>query len=505
MVNSLILQKINILLLVNYVPSFQLFIISMKISKSEIQEMAKACVGRLITEISTVDAYERFYKGKVNDTVWNTLMSGVTNMTPFHKAVLDIIVGTRGEYATFTLASHAAEAWNKSIKGQQFLTNIAKEGYKVFDDGMALDKFLVRFADKKYYSEAEYIDNGLVKLYEDDIWLLTCTTSYAASKKHYGDTHWCTASDIFGRYNGFNMFKSYVAEDGSEAILVQFVNKSDRTLTCQAEYGNGGFDTICDYYDKSMDTYDLQRRLMNTGEDVEKIKEMFTAIEENFTNLYRQTRRTVSEEEDYWNFKTEARIKKILPKAKELINSKEVVEHVLEMMKRSDYGNRACRDDSFGVRRVLSLNSVFVFIVTIRTGLEDEETSFFGDANQQILDTLRRGGQKYSRMMRKYYIIEKGSHRLIKTFDAYLGYGRGYGDLFALEDRDNGELKMIIDGRTGNPVLKLDDDHPWDIAWESGEYIGVGYYDDRRYTSMTTVYRVNIETGTVTEWDGKIS
>lgn len=484
-------------MLVNYVPSFQLFIISMKISESEIQEMAKACVGRLITEISTVDAYERFYKGKVSDSVWNTLMSGVTNMTPFHKAVLDIIVKNGGEYSAFTLATHAAEAWNKSIKGQQFLTNIAKDGYKVFDDGTALDEFLIRFINKKYYSEAEYIDNGLVKLYEDEQWLITCTTSYSASKKHYGDTHWCTASDIFGRYNGFDMFKSYVLDD-SDAILIQFANKSDRTLTFQAEYrGKEGFGTICDYYDKTMDGYDVQRRLLNTGESVEEVREIYDTMDENFDSLYRQTRRTVSEEEDYWKFKIEARIKKLLPKAKELINSQSVVEHILEMLKKHDYNS--CRDDSFGVRRVLLLNTVFVFNVVIRTGLEDDESSFFGD-NQQILDTLRRGGPKYSRMLRKYYIIEKGSHRLIKTLDAYLGFGHGYGDLFSLEDRDYGNVKMIIDGRTGNPVLKLDDGHQWDVAWEDGVYIGIGYYDSR-YTSLTTAYRINTETGAVEKLD----
>jgi hypothetical protein len=163
-----------------------------------------------------------------------------------------------------------------------------------------LKQTLVKAMSLPYHTEAKFCENGLVKIYEDDTILVTCTTSYSASKKYYGDTHWCTASDIAGRYDGFQKFVEYTTDEN--ACLVQFVPKADRTKAIQAQfYDDGWSESICDFYDKTKEVEDIVALFDNekTGHDVIKYKIPYS-------DLCRETEKAVDNESDYWNSKSKS-------------------------------------------------------------------------------------------------------------------------------------------------------------------------------------------------------
>ena len=110
---------------------------------------------------------------------------------------------------------------------------------------------------------------GLVELYEDDRYKVTCTTTYEANRHFFGNTSWCTASDRFGRYDGWIYFLEYVFDLTSgdvedeyenlltdytvEAILVQVLDKTNNEtyqiqLMADCEAGQ-----ICDSKDTPTD------------------------------------------------------------------------------------------------------------------------------------------------------------------------------------------------------------------------------------------------------------
>lgn len=362
----------------------------MKIYERDIMTMVSESIRRILSEaISAEDAYERFYKGKIGENIWNALMDGVQVMTPFHKAVIDVLIKSSIDpKGNENIAMLANRAWSRSVKGQQFLTNIAKEGYgDVFEDSVSLLFFLKSFCKKTLYSEAEYIGNGLVKLYDGEKWMVTCTTSYSASKKYYGDTHWCTASDIFGQYNGFEMFQDYTtsAEDG---ILVQFVNKEDREKSYQASFTEMQISLICDFNDKQINADDFNEAIHPEKEEI------FKAISDNYSDLVEETEKMVDEERDYWEFKLKNFLKKNSGTGVRALFSRDAIDEAVSIINNNswDYLGEVRDYSSFRIDYIKYHYNAKIFVVKYQPtyNIPADENPFFDKKTCSILDVMCR-------------------------------------------------------------------------------------------------------------------
>ena len=340
-------------------------------------------------------------------------MDGVPAMTPFHRAVLNTIMSPK-EGLVFgndvSCAKLANEAWRRSVKGQQFLTNIANGGYTVFHDVGTLSDFFEKFNRKSYDSEMEYIDNGLVKLYDGEKWLVTCTTSYAASKKYYGDSHWCTASDIFGQYNGFNMFVKYTIKN--DCFLLQFVNKADRTKSYQAavrQTMNWAFSesfislrNIYDFDDNRSDEISLSIAL---GDEKEAI---FAAIDGTNGKLLEATRKMVREEEDYWRFKLHSFLEKNHEKGAQAMLSDDVAKLVIKEFK--DEESVTTSISSFAVSKGRVGNSDIY--VVFYSPPDNPDNQYFNNNITNILNVMK-GSTDYWKDTQVTYIAKKGTDNLV--------------------------------------------------------------------------------------------
>lgn len=279
-------------------------IVNEQVLKCILAEIAK---GEL-NEISSADAYTRFYEGKVPIDVYNNIMNGTNKMTPFHKLALDLAAKAvkksneenLGEETRILRASKfIGDAWaGASQDARQLMLLYLDE--KRFDD-YTLYNFttkILQIASKKNFTENGYSQAGYKVLYENDRAIITCTTSYAASKKYYGDSKWCTASDVFGRYNGFLMFGNYT----DNACLIQFVSKVDRAVTYQAAVN---YDleptTICTFEDYQVNESSLNQWIkayIGSESNYDSVIKQF-----DIDSLISETEENYEDEKDYWMFK----------------------------------------------------------------------------------------------------------------------------------------------------------------------------------------------------------
>ena len=271
----------------------------------------------LINEISTTDAYARFYKDNIPQDVYEALMKGTDKMTPFHKLCLDSIVNYNwGEAEHNYILPHArliGDKWAEANQDARQLllrylesSDIARKGRSFESIAAITEKIL----GKEGHTESSYRDRGYHVLYENEMVLITCTTSYSASKKYYGDSHWCTASDVFGDYNGYKMFGDYTVDDDSEydGILIQLVDKMDRGKSIQICIGAGDKRLLaaCDFKDNSVSDVDVNDFLSERGVEFSDLIGSIDSI-----SLYKETKKLWHEEYHYWQEKTFARVKKI--------------------------------------------------------------------------------------------------------------------------------------------------------------------------------------------------
>lgn len=256
----------------------------------------------LLTEISSNDAYNRFYKNFCSPEEWESFMRGAPTMTPLHKYALDVMktdcYGWDKE-----IADAVSSIWNsKDNEGRKYLIDIinmwnsGRNGYSKY----AFIRFLNNTKQMKRHTEAKFADNGLVVLYESDTALVTCTTSYSASKKYYGDSRWCTASDIGDNYNGFDMFCQYSESEG--CALIQCINKANRSKSLQAQVDwDGNIESACDFNDKSLTDNFKVDKVGLLLKEMGLSPSFFTEIpQETLKKLIDLTIENVKEESDYW-------------------------------------------------------------------------------------------------------------------------------------------------------------------------------------------------------------
>ena len=269
----------------------------MRFNKSDIKKMAVECLSVLknkgmLNEISMQDAFNKFYMDKIYPQEWAVISNGVQNMTPFHKAALDIIANCGDMNTRANIVRLVATTWDRYPDLRKTLADGAKN--KSFTDPETLNKFVETVVNSGApQTKGKRAEKGLVVLFENDKVLVTCTTSYSASKKYYGDTHWCTASGVDGELSGFKMFKQYT-EDGY--FLLQFVPKEDRTLSFQAQVSSNGYiEVVFDYYDTERYEPDFSTKMFEYGLDID---EFLGNID--YDMLIDETEKNCSEEEKYW-------------------------------------------------------------------------------------------------------------------------------------------------------------------------------------------------------------
>lgn len=309
----------------------------MKLGLYDIKYMVSECIEKYmqLTETKAIDVYNRFYSDVLPKEWWDELTKGTENITPFHRAVANTVKQfwegcDKHEYQkayAMQVCKLAQEAWNSSETARQFLTNAAKEDYYKFQYGY-IEQFLRQVKISNNYSENEFIDKGLYKIFENQQLLVTCTLSYSASHRYYGDTHWCTASDIAGDYNGFEMFKNYTcsdySDDGDSAILVQFCSKKDRANTYQVQmYGPSSYGQICDFNDNPANFEDIENYFHKPI-----IKHALNNINSNFDALKQKTREYVASEDGYYNLREYVFITHRIEPLRRKINSSNILEAI---------------------------------------------------------------------------------------------------------------------------------------------------------------------------------
>lgn len=334
----------------NYLYSYIIHCTDMKLNANDIKGMVLECLS-LLMETSIGDVYTRYYSDKIPQEMWTEMTNGTANITPFHRKVADVLAKhlvkmnsldeDSKEILRETISDIcilASKAWNSSDTARQFLTNTAKGNYYKYNNLSSLERFLRQICLSKKFSEGEFIGQGLYKIYEDDNMIVTATLSYSASHHFFGDSHWCTASDIGGEYNGFEMFKNYTEydpdEDAEMLLLVQFVDKNDRQHSFQMSTYEYEPNLICDFEDHEVEIYELFDAFSENS-----VRAAISEMKKDFSKLTALTQSYISTEDNYYNYKEYHFVATHAQKIRERLNSPEFVQKMEEAFALNETGD----------------------------------------------------------------------------------------------------------------------------------------------------------------------
>ena len=291
-------------------------IVNERVLKHILMEMTKE--SKLINEaISVANAYAKFYSTKLTEEEYDAAVKGTTNMTPFHKALLDCMISAKESQSWdwMLLGRECGEIWaNADANIRQLLLKAVKSKELNPQNPNDFYEKTIEISQTKAATKAQVANNGLVTLYEDDNILITCTTTYSASQKFYGDSHWCTASDIYGQYNGYCMFIGYTVKD--DACLIQMVPKSNRERMFQAQAYKDRFGQICDFEDNTAGENTMLSTMAVYQPKIQGIVDKLLTSEK-VNELIQKTKVESEEDSKYWVPKTEERIAQLAEKIKE--------------------------------------------------------------------------------------------------------------------------------------------------------------------------------------------
>ena len=282
--------------------------------------------------ISADAAYEKFYAGKIDQNAYAELMQGAENMTPYHKLILDEFLNGK---INSTLLQIAGLLWkNASLETRQYLIFSAKNDADDIKKNIA--RFLAATQRMKSHTENSYHSRGFEVLYEDKNVKVTCTKSYTSSCKEYGASHWCTASDINGEYNGFQMF---IDHTNNNDFLIQFIDKHNiEGNSYQAQFrawrpNDIVLQNLFDWTDGDLECNET--RLVNMfsgfGLNYGKIKEKY--IIPNAERLAAETQENIKDEIEYYNRKERVTEKNTLNKINSTMNSQRIIDGIIERVK----------------------------------------------------------------------------------------------------------------------------------------------------------------------------
>lgn len=241
-------------------------------------KMFKYITESVLNEISAEDAYNKFYSNIPKNT-FDTILNAYGGK---FDAVIKFIFNNIRDYEDSFMIRDNALKFIKLYKSSE--NNVRMEFLKRFKEGQYEDIADaingINEIQKEGVSTAKTRQNeGYVELFNNSKYLLSATLTYEANQHFYGHTTWCTASDRFGRYDGWYFFLAYVfdvdyvREDSVydnlgtskyplKCVLVQFVDK-EKNKTYQAQlFNNGAYGQICDEKDESIEKDDFLNNIM---------------------------------------------------------------------------------------------------------------------------------------------------------------------------------------------------------------------------------------------------
>ena len=301
-------------------PFFTIYIVRHLLVMSWLKNI---CEG-ILNEISPDEAYPKYYSNMSRED-FDRVLGGERNVDKFYRFFLDCI---RDNGESVDSAVFAIRLYNESndVVRQRVLNKLRTGEYETIEEFRT---------DLEYFngggtvvSRKQFAKEGYHSLYRNERWAVTCTTNYAANNKFFGNSHWCTASDREGRYDGYGMFRRYSINDSS--VLVQFMwrgqvaEKNNEDITNE-DLANGikpitpkfddeegyvaeiiepryrGFQVqirvdgttrqICDFYDNGMDEEDAKRyigtKFFDAIKDPEGLQKMLNIQSEQNEKEYK--------------------------------------------------------------------------------------------------------------------------------------------------------------------------------------------------------------------------
>lgn len=169
----------------------------------------------IINEIGADDAYKRFYSSIPRED-YDEILNGDPAPDKFMQFMLNCV---RDGKSTKEDAIEAISAYKNAdeLVRQKVLNKFRSGEYEDALDVASDVKYLS--GGGAVLSKKKFAKEGLIKLKENERWIATCTINYAANNHYFGDSHWCTASDREGRWDGYEMYRDY---SGGNNVLIQF-------------------------------------------------------------------------------------------------------------------------------------------------------------------------------------------------------------------------------------------------------------------------------------------
>ena len=229
----------------------------------------------IINEISAEDAYNRFYSSIPRED-YDKILDGDPAPDKLMQFILNCV---RDNNATTEEAVDAVKKYKSANElARQNVLNKFRAGE--YEDLLDMTSDISYFSSGgAVLSRKKFAKEGYIKIKETEKWLMTCTTNYTASNHYFGMSHWCTASDREGNYDGYRMFLNYTDVDtkeinGDSSVLFQFKWKG---AVNNDENDPEPLDEEYDFDNGRMDVSDFDEELGFIGKELCKRYSMFQA------------------------------------------------------------------------------------------------------------------------------------------------------------------------------------------------------------------------------------
>jgi len=235
----------------------------------------KSIYESIINEISAEDAYNRFYSSIPRED-YDKILDGDPAPDKLMQFILNCV---RDGNATTEEAVDAVKKYKSANElVRQNVLNKFRAGE--YEDLLDMTSDINYFSSGgAVLSRKKFAKEGYIKIKETEKWLMTCTTNYTASNHYFGMSHWCTASDREGKYDGYKMFLRYTDVDtkeinGDSSVLFQFKWKG---AVINDENDPEPLDEEYDFNNARMDVSDFDEKLGFIGKELNKRYSMFQA------------------------------------------------------------------------------------------------------------------------------------------------------------------------------------------------------------------------------------
>lgn len=345
-------------------------------------ELFKLLTEELLNEISTADAYSKFYSS-IPQEDYESIISGENKMTPLLTFILNAVnngESVQDAKSIVDLFKQKDDETRKSIVSQ--IKTAAFKNLK------SLKSYLEN-TEKTYDNRKVFYENGYVELYQDEIYKVTACLTYEACAHYYGDTHWCTSSDRFGgEYDGYKMFLKYthLNESGGYCVLFQFINLNSREKSVQFaidEYGRA--EESCNFYDARgyyKDEFAIVEKAIGSKEKIENLISKMIDLHEKEDSYQKEVYE--KEKEKTLNKVIKALVQREMIRMTELpIKGDELAENILNKIKNENYEDLNTEKvkiiDKSKVNNLIVTQYVFASDVKFKVEFPMEECELYSD------------------------------------------------------------------------------------------------------------------------------